>query len=228
MRRQTNPIVGQIPNLITLANLICGGVGILYIFKYPDTPTIYFVLWGCLFDFLDGLAARVLKAQSDIGKSLDSLADIVSFGLLPSIMLYEIIAKQTSNVTLPYLAFAVVFFSAYRLAKFNNDTEQEYTFTGLPTPANALFLAGLPMISGMVGGWINDPHALLVIVGIFSLLLVSPIKFFSLKMKNFSIKDNLTKYIFVIVSGIILLFLGTAGISLVILLYVLYCFFTWT
>ncbi|HPW66333.1 MAG TPA: CDP-diacylglycerol--serine O-phosphatidyltransferase [Salinivirgaceae bacterium] len=169
-----------IPNLITSANLFCGCLAVVFAFDGKLDIALYFVLFAAILDFLDGFAARLLKAYSAIGKELDSLADLISFGMAPATMLY-VASEDIWNMPLfKYLPFLIVVFSALRLAKFNIDTRQETDFIGLPTPANAIFFisfANLIYYSELI---INQ-----VLIGMitlfFSLMLVSEIKVFSLK-----------------------------------------------
>lgn len=214
-------IISNIPNGITLLNLLCGFVGIVCAFKYPEIPTAYFVWVGFLFDVLDGLAARILRAQSKLGGELDSLSDIVTFGVLPSIVLYQMLVPLTSSGIIPFLAGSIAVFSAYRLAKFNIDENQTNSFIGLPTPANALFITGLPLItSGAVNEFLHESWAVLLIVGIFSYLLVCSRNFFSYKMKNYTWADNKFKYTFLLSSILFILFFNVSAISYVMLFYV--------
>lgn len=152
-------IVKQIPNLLTLSNLLCGCLAIKFAFEWNLVMSAYLVGLAAIFDFLDGFAARLLKVSGEMGKQLDSLADMVSFGLVPGIMAFQLlkISLFTDVVyhegdvyhiidSLAYLAFMIPIFSAYRLAKFNIDTRQTDQFIGLPTPANAIFFSSLILI----------------------------------------------------------------------------------
>lgn len=170
-----------------------------------------------IFDFFDGLAARALKVSSPIGKELDSLADMVSFGVLPASLIYILI----ENEILSYLAFLIAVFSALRLAKFNTDTRQENDFIGLPTPANALFLSALVFVNQhpIYSDLIND-YSLIAISIIFSLLLVAPVRLFSLKLKSFSWSENSFRYIFLGCTIILVVTFGVVGLPLAILLYI--------
>jgi len=212
----------HIPNIITLLNLICGCVGIVLAFSGELFIAAYLIWGAAIFDFFDGFAARLLKVKSSIGKELDSLADMVSFGVLPSVIMYILIEERTDNTFLPYLAFLIAAFSALRLAKFNIDERQAESFIGLPTPANAFFMSAIPFILDKNFIVINDflgAEGLIVICIIFSILLVSNISLFSLKFKGIAWQNNAIRYIFVAISGVLLLFLDVKAIPLIILLY---------
>ena len=133
-----------LPNLFTSLNLLSGCIGIVFISSGKLEYALYFVLTGVFFDFLDGFSARLLKVSSPIGKELDSLADMVTFGVLPSFVIYELLNPLTDG-WMPYTSFLIAIFSALRLAKFNVDTRQREVFIGLPTPANAVFISGLTL-----------------------------------------------------------------------------------
>jgi CDP-diacylglycerol--serine O-phosphatidyltransferase len=185
-----------------------------------------FIVIGAVFDFFDGLAARLLHAYSNIGKDLDSLADDVSFGVAPALIVFSLFKEinYTDYLSflanwLPYAAFLIAIFSALRLAKFNNDTRQTTSFIGLPVPANALFWASL--VAGCKPIASYHPLLTLALVCLFSWLLVSEIPMFSLKFKNLSWKDNKIAFIFVIISAILLITLKIAGFAAVIVWYIL-------
>jgi CDP-diacylglycerol--serine O-phosphatidyltransferase len=185
-----------------------------------------FIVIGAVFDFFDGLAARLLHAYSNIGKDLDSLADDVSFGVAPALIVFSLFKEinypdYLSFLAnwLPYAAFLIAIFSALRLAKFNNDTRQTTSFIGLPVPANALFWASL--VAGCKPIASYHPLLTLTLVCLFSWLLVSEIPMFSLKFKNLSWKDNKIAFIFVIISAILLITLKIAGFAAVIVWYIL-------
>ena len=133
-------VLRHLPNALTCGNLLCGCVGIIFTLQDGAAVSAWFVWAACVFDFLDGFAARALKVNSPIGKELDSLADMVSFGALPAIVMFQMIDTISSNNFFPYTAFSLAIFSALRLAKFNVDDKQKDSFIGLPVPANALFI----------------------------------------------------------------------------------------
>jgi CDP-diacylglycerol--serine O-phosphatidyltransferase len=219
----------QIPNLITLCNLLCGVFSCIY--AYEDTLHIaaLFICLGIFFDFFDGMAARLLDVASPIGKELDSLADDVTFGVAPSaIVYYELTVMdypaflEPLRPVLPYAAFVMAAFSALRLAKFNLDERQTTSFIGLPTPANALFWGAL-----MVGGsqWVEaSPYHVMGVLAMLLVscyLLVSEIPMFALKFKQWGWKGNEVKYLFIASSALLILLLGVKGIAVVIAWYVI-------
>lgn len=223
----------HIPNLLTCCNLLCGVIGIFYIFE-PDgwltshdgnghlgIQAAWFVWAACIFDFLDGFVARALKVSSPIGKELDSLADVISFGLLPSVFMYKLIEAQSALRFLPLIALLIVVFSALRLAKFNIDDTQTDSFKGLPTPANALFITGLSFLDFPWATFLFKPVTLSVIAIVSSLILVSRIDLFALKFKDFSWQSNKTRFTFLFLSVLLLALFNFAAIPLIILLYII-------
>jgi len=212
----------HIPNTLTVSNLLCGCIGIVMAFSGKLDYAAYLIWVAAIFDFLDGFAARLLNVKSAIGKELDSLADMVSFGVLPSVIMYVLIDQRMENTFLPFLAFSIAAFSALRLAKFNIDENQTDSFIGLPTPANAFFISAIPFVlddnflgaNDILGG-----PGLIVICIILSILLVSNIPLFSLKFKDFSWQNNAIRYIFAAVSGILLIAMNVFAIPLIILVY---------
>lgn len=221
-----NCITRHIPNALTCMNLFSGCIACVMAFHANFEMAMLFIVIGAVFDFFDGLAARLLHAYSNIGKDLDSLADDVSFGVAPALIVFSLF-KQIDYPDylsflanwLPYAAFLIAVFSALRLAKFNNDTRQTTSFIGLPVPANALFWASL--IAGCKPIASYHPLLTLALVCLFSWLLVSEIPMFSLKFKNLSWKDNKIAFIFVIISAILLITLKIAGFAAVIVWYIL-------
>jgi CDP-diacylglycerol--serine O-phosphatidyltransferase len=214
----------QLPNFITLLNLLSGVVGILWVLEGQLLYGAYFVILSAGFDFLDGFAARLLKVQSDMGKELDSLADVVSFGVLPGILLYSLTKAQTDSKVLPYLTLIIPMLSAYRLAKFNLDTRQSDRFIGLPTPANALLLSTLPHLVAHwpeLAPWVTSPIALVVIAWVASILLVSELPLIALKFKNSSFADNTYRYTLLCLGAFCFAWLQLAGIPLIIIAYLL-------
>lgn len=221
----------HLPNFLTCCNLICGTLGIIYIFDLYDWSSIgssftltfapaYFVWAACVFDFFDGFAARALKVSSPIGKELDSLADMVSFGLLPCVFMFKLLEHAVRvgpglPEWLPYMAVLIAVFSALRLAIFNVDETQKDSFKGVPTPANALFITALPFLHNF-DGWI-----LLIVTVVFSFLLVSRIDLFALKFKDFSWKSNKLRFTFLIMSVLLIVIFQQASIPLIIILYIL-------
>ena len=212
----------HIPNFLTCCNLLCGCFGIVYCLEERTIPAAYFVWAAGFFDFFDGFAARMLKVTSPIGKELDSLADMVSFGLLPSLVMYKMIAASSSISWLPYVAFFIAICSALRLAIFNGDETQSDSFKGLNTPANTLFITSLPLMYGQVGNWLFQDWVLVLITITFSLLMVSRIEFFAFKFKDFTWNNNKVRFTFIAVSVVLLILLGQLALPLLILLYLFF------
>lgn len=211
----------HLPNLLTCCNLLSGSLGIVFVLEERNFPAAYFIWIAGVFDFFDGFAARLLKVSSPIGKELDSLADVISFGLLPAVVMYKLIEAPASAPYLPYIAFLIAVFSALRLAIFNVDESQQHSFKGLNTPANALFITSLPLIRPEIGDWAYKSGVLAVITVVFSLLLVSPLRFIAFKFKNFSWADNRIRYIFLGLTVLLLVMLKQLAIPLIIILYIL-------
>lgn len=223
-----NCITKHIPNALTSSNLICGCISVAFAFSGCYEKALLFIILGAVFDFFDGMSARLLKVSSPIGKELDSLADDVTFGVAPSAMVFGVLYTHDYPSWLdgvaflmPYLAFIMAAFSALRLAKFNLDERQATSFIGVPTPANALFWGSL-----IVGcdDFINlSPYMALVIIAmvfICSYLLVAELPLFALKFKHWGWAGNEVKYIFIISSFPLLAIFGVAGIAIVIGWYV--------
>jgi CDP-diacylglycerol--serine O-phosphatidyltransferase len=216
-------ILAQVPNTLTLFNLFSGVAGIIWVLDGQIHLGAYFVLVSAGFDFLDGFVARLLKVQSAMGKELDSLADVVSFGVLPGVILFAWVRPLVDPEWLCYLTLIVPMLSAYRLAKFNLDTRQTDRFIGLPTPSNALFISTLPYLAErmpQVGGFLNQPWVLITIAWIFAILLIVEMPLIALKFKNFKLKEN--KFRFALIGlGIALVgYWNLAGIPMVILAYI--------
>lgn len=213
----------HIPNLFTLCNLLSGCTGIVFVLEGRNLPAAYFVWVAAVFDFADGFAARMLKVNSPVGKELDSLADVVSFGALPAFVLYKL--GQHLPFPLPYTALAVAAFSALRLAVFNTDSSQSDVFKGLPTPANALFITSLPLLPQTLLQWIEQPVPFVLLCVVSSLLLVSRIELFALKFKNFSWKGNEIRFTFIAFSVLLLALLKAIAIPIIILFYLVVSLF---
>ena len=210
----------HLPNFLTCCNLICGCLGIIFLWEDSHIATAYFVWAAGIFDFLDGFAARMLKISSPIGKELDSMADMVSFGALPSLFMYKLLAFESPFEYLPYIALLIAVCSAIRLAVFNLDVTQSDSFKGLPTPANAIFITGIPFLDFPRFDFLFSPLTLTVLTVAFSLLMVSRIDLFALKFKNFGWSDNKIRFTFLLLSVLLLAVFQLAAIPLVILLYV--------
>lgn len=216
-----NQVGRHIPNALTCGNLLSGTAGIICSFTNPEIPTEYFVWIACVFDFFDGFAARMLKVSSPIGKELDSLADMVSFGVLPGLVMKNLLAN-TGLVTWAWIGLLITVFSALRLAKFNIDTRQSDSFIGLPTPANAIFICGIPaLIDVLTAQWIGS-GVLIYTTVMFSWLMVSEIPLFALKFKNFTWADNKIRFTFLACAVLLIAFFKSAGLPLAILLYIVF------
>lgn len=224
-----NSITRFIPNTVTCLNLFSGCIACVMAFEAKYEWALAFIVLSAVFDFFDGMTARLLDAHSIIGKDLDSLADDVSFGMAPSLIVFSLFKEMHYPESigflspyLPYAAFLIAVFSVLRLAKFNNDTRQTTSFIGLPVPANALFWGSL--VTGTHQFLVSPdvhPFYLLILVMLFSWLLVSEIPMFSLKFKNLSWKDNQTSFIFLLVCIPLLIFLGICGFAAIIVWYIL-------
>lgn len=198
-------------------------MGVIWVLDGQLHYGAYFVLIAAAFDFLDGFIARLLKVQSEIGKELDSLADVVSFGVLPGIILFTMVRELSELIWLPYLTLIVPMLSAYRLAKFNLDTRQTDRFIGLPTPANALFISALPHLAlevELLGNYLSSPLVIIGIAWIFSILLTSELPLIALKFKNFSFSDNKMRFALIAIGFVCFGWLQLAGIPLLILAYI--------
>ena len=210
----------HLPNVLTCLNLLSGCVGIIFVWDGPSTGAAWFVCLACVFDFLDGFAARALKVGSPIGKELDSIADMVSFGVLPALTMFRMMDTISSSSLLPYFAFSLAVFSALRLAKFNVDERQKDSFIGLPTPANALFITSLVFLQSPWDVVISQDIFLVAITAGFSFLLVAPLELFALKFSTYTWADNKVRFIFIGISVILLGIWQMAALPFVILLYI--------
>jgi CDP-diacylglycerol--serine O-phosphatidyltransferase len=211
-----------IPNFLTCLNLISGMAGIYFVLEDKLFWGAYFVLIAALFDFLDGFLAKLLRAQSDLGKQLDSLADMVTFGVLPSFIAFKLLAYSGSFQVLPFLGFLIGVQSALRLAKFNIDTRQSDRFIGVPTPACALFFSTLPHLSTAIpalGNYLVAPATLAILVLLFAFLLTAELPLLALKFNTFSIRPNGMKYLLLILGVVALVIWGIGGIPFVIIVY---------
>ncbi len=232
----------HIPNAITSGNLLCGCLAIVKAFEGDLVWAAYLVGIAAILDFFDGFAARMLKVSSPIGKDLDSLADMVTFGVVPGFVMFKLIgisrlfdiardanipdvsaiATENSIYFPQYIAFLIPIFSAIRLAKFNNDTRQSDSFIGVPTPANAMFICSTPLIAEFNHlDFVLNPYVLIAVTIIFSFLLVSELPLFALKFKHFKWKDNEIRFVFLGLSLLMLITLQFVGIPLIIIMYIL-------
>ena len=229
----------HIPNIITLINLFCGCAAIISVLYGQFVATFWWLFVAGLMDYLDGLVARWLKIHSPLGKELDSLADMVSFGVAPGAILYMLLVtglQKEGNIShlqnsfalfLPALpAFILSAFSALRLAKFNLDTRQSENFIGLPTPASTVFIVGLLLIyeynSLGMADFVCNPIVIYFIVIVFSYLLVAEIPMFSLKFKSSQWKGNEVRYLFILLMIILFFTIKQAAFSVIIFLYIIF------
>ncbi len=225
----------HIPNFITLMNLLSGILSIYLVMEGDIKLAAAMIFVAALLDFFDGFLARVLHAKSEIGVQLDSLADMVSFGVAPAFVLFhtiEIALEIQGNFSesyLPFIAFMVPLFSALRLAKFNIDENQSSSFIGMPTPAVALLLASFPIMilgcladnKGLYYDIVTNPYILAGTAVVSSLLMVSPLPMFALKFTSVSWDENQTRYIFIVLSVFLIILLKLAAIPLIIIMYLL-------
>ena len=214
-------LLRHLPNVLTCTHLLCGCLGIIFTLQYSTWSGVWFVLAAGIFDFLDGFTARVLNVSSPIGKELDSLADMVSFGVLPSLVMFQMIDTISSSNLLPYVAFSLAIFSALRLAKFNIDENQKDTFIGLPTPANALFISSLVYLKGPWDVFISNDIFLVIVTFVFSFLLVAPWELLAFKFKNYQWANNKVRFTFISISVLLLAVWQLAALPFIILFYIL-------
>lgn len=237
----------HIPNFITLLNVFCGCVATVFAVQNQLELAAVFVALGIFFDFFDGLAARVLDVKSELGLQLDSLADMITSGLVPGIVMFQLlgmaqtggwgsgaagIAETTGWYALstadlwPFVGFIITMASAYRLAKFNLDENQVSSFIGLPTPANALLILSLPLIlfyhpGNILSDIILNQWFLIGLTLLSAFLLNCNLPLFALKFKNWGFKENALRYIFLIISIVLLITMQFLAVPLIILFYVL-------
>jgi CDP-diacylglycerol--serine O-phosphatidyltransferase len=229
----------QIPNSITLLNLMCGCIALMFAFQQEFLLAFYFVCLGIFFDFFDGFFARLFKVQSELGLQLDSLADMVTSGVVPGVVMFQLLLKSfgeekvisvsswdNSVMILPFLGFIITLGSCYRLANFNIDTRQTDSFIGLPTPANTLFIMSLPLV--LLNSDIDfitnalQNHWVLIGISILSAYIMNAeIPLFSLKIKDFTFKKNALQILFLAVSIVLLLVFNYLGLPLIIIFYVM-------
>ncbi|MFZ6050625.1 CDP-alcohol phosphatidyltransferase family protein [Halocola ammonii] len=205
----------HIPNLITLSNLLCGAAAAIFILQEKDLATAsLLVLLGAAFDFADGAVARILKVSGELGKQLDSLADVITFGLVPALMAYHLCLESIGELDarLAFIPLVMAAFSGFRLGKFNIDTRQSDSFIGLPTPANALLWVSLSMIyaaevqlPAALKNFIFSPATLVVLSIVMSILLVAELPLFAMKFKSLKWRENQIRIIFVAVSLVLLI-----------------------
>ena len=229
----------HIPNIITLLNLFCGCVALVFAFQQEFLLAFYFVCLGIFFDFFDGFFARLFKVSSPLGLQLDSLADMITSGIVPGVIMFQMLLKSfgeekiisvsswdNSVMILPFLGFIITLGACYRLANFNIDTRQTDSFIGLPTPANALFVLSLPLI--LLNSNIEfitialQNHSILIAISLLSAYIMNAeIPLFSLKIKDFTFKKNALQILFLASSVLFLLVFRYLGIPMIIIFYVL-------
>lgn len=213
----------HIPNAITSLNLLAGMMGIYFVLSGKIEYGAYFILIAAVFDFFDGFVARILKVHSEIGKQLDSLADLVTFGVLPSFILFQWVKELSDSEYLPFVALIIGIFSALRLAKFNVDTRQTDRFIGVPTPANALLISTLPFFVNEFPASENiiaNPYMLTGIAVVMSFLLVAELPLIALKFKDYKFQSNLFRYLTLAIGVVCIITLGLAGIPIIIISYI--------
>lgn len=229
----------HIPNFITLLNVFSGCIATVFAVLNQLEFAAVFVFLGIFFDFFDGLVARLLDVRSELGVQLDSLADMITSGLVPGVVMYQLLnmsqrggcnidlfGAHTEVAILPLFGFIITLASAYRLAKFNIDENQVSSFIGLPTPANALLILSLPLIllyqnNDILNSIILNQWFLIGLTLLSAFLLNSKIELFSFKFKRYSFKDNGVKYLFLIGSLVLLLTVKYLAVPLIIALYIL-------
>ncbi|MDG2194783.1 MAG: CDP-alcohol phosphatidyltransferase family protein [Polaribacter sp.] len=221
----------HLPNLLTLGNLLCGTIAVIFAVQEDFLSAALFVVLGIIFDFFDGFVARLLKVSGELGKQLDSLADMVTSGVVPGIVMFQLlknnpVTEVVSLNYLPYIGLLLTLAACYRLATFNLDTRQTDSFIGLPTPAMSLFVIALPLISMYTDneffiGLVQNKEFLIAVTLVLSYLMNAEIPLFSLKFKNFGLKENKLKFFFLLASIALIVSLKVLAIPLVIVLYVL-------
>lgn len=237
----------HLPNFITLLNLLCGSIAVLFAVNGELVTTAIFVFLGIFFDFFDGLVARKLNVQSELGLQLDSLADMVTSGLVPGIVMFQLLSMSGGNSKwlersnewsstmlweglhfqlFPLIGLLITLASAYRLAKFNISDNQSDSFIGLPTPANTLLILSFPLIlefqnNDIINAIILNKWFLISITLLSAYLMNANIKLLALKFKNFSFKDNSARFILIILAVILLVIFQFAAVPLIILTYII-------
>ncbi len=243
----------HLPNIITLLNLFSGSIAVLLAVQNYFVGAALFMFLGIFFDFFDGLVARKLNVQSELGLQLDSLADMVTSGLVPGVVMFKLLnlslgTPVSSNsdalwsgtnifeglnhyAPLAFIGFFITLASAYRLAKFNLDEDQQSSFKGLPTPANALLIVSLPLIiefqnSDAINAIILNPWFLVMMTVLSCYILNSSVNLFALKFKDWSFKTNAVRYVFIILSVIFIVLFKFLAIPLIIVFYILLSLFS--
>ena len=219
-----------IPNFFTILNLVSGNIGIIEAFQGSLFYAALYLWLGAFFDFIDGFSARLLKISSPLGKQLDSLADLVTFGLLPSVIMYRLIQEETTSLYLPFIAMLITVFSALRLAQFNIGKGQKKVFIGLPTTANAILISTISFSIlldryAFFTDFIAHPYTLSSLTVLFSFLLVAKIKLMAFKFTTYAWYPNRLKYIFLLCAIVLVATFHVEGIMFAILLYIILSLF---
>ena len=230
----------NLPNTLTLLNLASGFAALMFLSTGKIHISVYLVLVAAVFDFLDGFAARMLQAWSELGKQLDSLADAVSFGVVPAMILFHETLLATGRsfpaefpaVIYQFMPLLIIVAAVYRLGKFNLAGDTSGSFRGLPTPAMALFFISFPQVresgyfSGVVG-FLNHPSALAVMALVFAWLMVSDLPMFSLKFRSMDFRKYGTIYLFLMISLLLLVLFSLKGLFLIVILYIFMAVILW-
>lgn len=224
-----NIITRNTPNAITCLNIAAGVLSIIAASQASNPMwglkgfqwAFIFIAIGALADFLDGLAARVLRAYSDVGKELDSLCDVVTFGVAPALIIFYFFRENNPDAWVCWTSFLIPICAALRLARFNIDTRQTTTFIGLPVPANAIFWIGYVALAAAGVQFLYEWYVFLPIMVVECWLMNSPVKMFSLKFTNLSISDNLPRYLLVVAAAVFCFSLGVGGLLWLIIFYIL-------
>ena len=220
----------HIPNLITLLNLFSGCIALVYASQENFEMAFFFVCLGIFFDFFDGFFARLFNVSSPLGLQLDSLADMVTSGVVPGFVMFKMLTNSVNSdpslIYLPYFGFIITLGSCYRLANFNIDTRQTDSFIGLPTPANAIFILSLPLIlkntdSLILLELLTNSWVLLFVTLVSAFILNAEIPLFALKIKKFNFKDNALQIVFLLISLLLLIVFNFSGVALIIVFYVM-------
>jgi len=242
-------MIKQIPNIITSLNLLCGCVAIIFAVSGDLVSACFFAFVGIFLDFFDGFAARLLQAQSQVGLQLDSLADVITSGVVPAIVMMQLLSRSLTGTNLeinilfrdglgatswmmymPFIGLLIAVASGYRLAKFNVDTRQTTSFIGLPVPANTLLILSLPLIlnfqaTQQIMEFILAPWFLVILTLLSCVLLNAELPLFALKFKTWHFKDNVVRYVFLTACILLLVLLKFIAIPMIIFLYILVSLF---
>lgn len=238
MKQIIRNIIQQIPNTLTLLNLLCGSLAVLLALRGYLQEGAILVSLGFVFDLFDGMAARLLKAHSPLGKELDSLADLITFGLAPAALLFGIqeqlgeggpfsLLQPAGTIIFRLIPFLLPVFAGLRLAKFNIDERQSHQFIGLPSPANGLMVLALPLVmycqpSSFLNAWLDNDLFVPLYSVIVSYLMVSPLRLYSMKIHGFGFRQNKYTYLFVAIAVSLIVIFGYTGLFITIPVYLLY------